>query len=123
MATKKNFLGYPKSALAKARHLRRTMTDAEKKLWGLLRSNRTGAHFRRQAPFGPYIIDFLCIKAKLAIELDGGQHYQEKGLAHDARRDSYLGQRGLTVLRFSDRDFLTNPQGVMEMIYEHIQKP
>lgn len=120
MSEKRNFLVYPKSALEKARRLRRTMTHAERKLWGLLRSKRTGAHFRRQVPFGPYILDFLCIKAKLVIELDGGQHFQEKGRREDAKRDAFLKQKGLTILRFSDREFFTNISGVMETIHRHL---
>ena len=51
------------------------MAEAERKLWSLLRNNQLGVHFRRLVPFGPYILDFLAIKAQLAVELDGSQHY------------------------------------------------
>jgi very-short-patch-repair endonuclease len=116
----KHFLKYPHSSVAMARRLRREMTDAERKLWSLLRSNQLGVKFRRQAPFGPYILDFLCIKAKLDVELDGSQHYTDTGRRRDARRDEYLRSNGLKVLRFSVVEFLQNPDGVLQAIYEHI---
>lgn len=71
----KYILKFPRSHVALARNLRREMTNAERKLWSLLRNNQVGVYFRRQVPFGPYILDFLLIKAKLVIELDGSQHY------------------------------------------------
>jgi very-short-patch-repair endonuclease len=116
----KHFLKYPQSSITRARRLRREMTDAERKLWSLLRDNQLGLKFRRQAPFGQYILDFLCIKAKLAVELDGGQHYTDSGRSRDVRRDQYLRSNGLNVLRFSDVEFLKNPDGVLEAITEHL---
>lgn len=118
----KYFLQYSKSTLSRARKLRREMTEAERKLWCLLRNNQLGVHFRRQVPLGPYVLDFLCLPARLVVELDGSQHYHEKGLVLDAKRDAYLRAKELTVLRFNNREFLTNPTGVMQVIYEHIQK-
>jgi len=79
------------------------MTEAERKLWGRLREDRLGVRFRRQVPFGPYILDFFSIKAKLAVELDGGQHYDEEGRTKDLERDAYLKKQGVTVLRVSNR--------------------
>ena len=96
------------------------MTDAERKLWSRLRNNQMGVHFRRQVPFGKYILDFFSLKAKLVIELDGSQHYTDEGLAKDAIRDAFLRENGLIVLRFSDHEFLTNTYGVMQVIYEHV---
>ena len=116
------FLKYPKSTLSRARKLRRNMTEAERKLWRLLRNNQIGVHFRRQVPLGPYVLDFLCLPAKLVVELDGSQHYHKTGLAFDSKRGAYLRAKGLKVLRFNNREFLTNPSGVMQSIYEHIQK-
>ena len=79
-----------------------------------------GVHFRRQVPFGKYILDFFSLKAKLVIELDGSQHYTDEGLAKDAIRDAFLRDNGLTVLRFSDHEFLTNTYGVLQVIYEQV---
>ncbi len=114
------FLKYSQSTLKKARTLRKEMTDAEIRLWGKLRHDRMGVRFRRQVPFGPYILDFFCIKAKLAIEVDGGQHFETECLNKDAVRDNFLQNNGLTVLRFSNRDIFQNLNGVMEVIYGHI---
>jgi len=117
----KFFLEYSNTSLSKARKLRREMTEAERKLWSLLRAHRLGLHFRRQAPIGPYVVDFLCLEAKLVLELDGGQHYEKEGITKDVKRDAYLAGQGLTVLRFSNREFLTNPEGALQLIDEHIR--
>ena len=113
-------LHYPKGSVGKARAFRSNMTDAEKKLWSRLRAKQLSVHFRRQVPQGPYYCDFACIGAKLIVEADGNQHYTEKGKAHDRNRDDFLRDRGFTVLRFSDRDILTNIDGVLFKIMEHI---
>jgi adenine-specific DNA-methyltransferase len=87
--------------LDQRRHLRKNATDSETALWRHLRARRFGGFkFRKQHPCGPYILDFYCAQRRLAIELDGGQHYLPRGLPHDARRDDYLAARGITVLRF-----------------------
>jgi Protein of unknown function (DUF559) len=73
--------------------MRREPTDAERKLWYLLRDRRfVGVKFRRQAPLGRYIVDFVCFQHKLVVEADGGQHYEDNA---DASRDSWLAQEGL----------------------------
>jgi very-short-patch-repair endonuclease len=103
--------------LTRARALRQNSTDAEKLIWAALRGHRMqGASFRRQAPIGPYIVDFLCHAAKLAIEIDGGQHFESKHEQRDARRDAFLARKGLRVLRFSNHDVMTNRAGVLETI-------
>lgn len=94
------------------------MTDAERKLWSRLRNEELGVQFRRQAPVGPYIVDFLCIKRGIVVELDGGQHYTEEGKAYDKERTAYLECEGLRVVRFSNLDVLKNVDGVLETIYE-----
>jgi len=78
-------------------------------------------HFRRQVPFDRYILDFFCSKAKLVIEVDGGQHYTEDGIKADQKRDKYLEAHGFKVLRFSDQDVLTNISGVQQRIYEEVE--
>ena len=101
-----------------ARHLRREMTDAERKLWQVLRAHRFGdAGFRRQAPLGPNIADFVCHARKLVIEVDGGQH---SGSARDARRDEWMAGEGYRVLRFWNNEVLGNLEGVVDRIGREI---
>ena len=114
-------LNFSKSSISKARNLRKKMTDSERKLWRLLRDSRLGVHFRRQTPLGPYIADFLCLKPRIVVELDGSQHYQKDASIYDSQRDAYLQQEGFAVLRFSDREFLTNSPAVLQKILDQIQ--
>jgi very-short-patch-repair endonuclease len=101
-----------------ARRLRVTMTDAERRLWWVLRSRQLdGFKFRRQHPFGPYILDFACIVHRVAIEADGGQHVDNAG---DDRRTEWLAARGWHVLRFWNNDILTNAEGVLETILREL---
>jgi very-short-patch-repair endonuclease len=94
------------------------MTDAENMLWLKLRRKQLKGHqFYRQKIIGKYIVDFYCPKANLVIELDGGQHYSEDSQAKDRTRDDILGEMGIKVLRFSDRDIFENIGGVMERIW------
>ena len=97
------------------------MTDAERKLWSLLRNNRLGVKFRRQVPYDLYILDFYCVKAKLVIEVDGAQHYTPEGRRRDKIRDADLRSDGLEVLRFTNADVLTNGEGVVRVIFEKIE--
>ncbi len=100
--------------LAHAKTLRKQMTDAEHRLWYLLRAHRfAGVKFKRQAPVGHYIADFVCFDRKIIIEVDGGQH---AGNARDRRRDEWLTGQGLRVLRFWNNDVLKNTDGVLSMI-------
>jgi very-short-patch-repair endonuclease len=102
---------------ANARELRKNSTDAERILLSELRDHRlNGIGFRRQVPIKNYIIDFACHSAKLAIELDGGQHYSDKGERADAARSAVIEARGFKVLRFSNHDVMTNRAGVLETI-------
>ena len=92
-----------------AKRLRSSMSEAEKRLWYHLRAHRfCGARFRRQAPIGPYIVDFVCHDARLVIELDGGQHGAARQAAHDVRRTAWLADKGYRVLRFWNLDVLRN---------------
>ena len=101
-------VGAMDTSLLRRRHLRRRSTDAEAALWFHLRGRRfAGFKFRRQHPCGPFILDFFCAERLLAVELDGGQHFEPMAQAYDARRTSFLAARGITVLRFgSDKVFL-----------------
>ncbi|HXJ22753.1 MAG TPA: endonuclease domain-containing protein [Polyangia bacterium] len=88
-------------ALARRRALRRNSTDAEAALWAHLRAQRfAGFKFRRQHPCGPYILDFYCPGRRIAIELDGGQHFEPKAQAFDEHGTTLLRRHGIQVLRF-----------------------
>jgi very-short-patch-repair endonuclease len=114
---------YNKDLKSRSRELRSSMTDAEIKLWSKLRRKQLfSLQFSRQKPIGNFIVDFYCPKARLVIEVDGGQHYQEHGRARDAVRDSYLSGLGLEVIRFSNRDVLYNLDGVMAVIVERLER-
>src|SRR5712691_6055973 len=105
-----------------ARALRKNSTDAERILWSELRDHRlNGASFRRQVPIGSYIADFMCHTAKLAIELDGGQHFSDRGEQTDAARSAVIEAKGFQVLRFSNHDVMTNRAGVLETITAAIE--
>lgn len=101
----------------RARWLRNNDTEAEARLWNALRARRLGGwRWRRQASFGPYILDFLCREAALVIELDGGQHADQ--LAYDARRTAYLERNGLRVARFWNSAVLEDRDAVCDTILE-----
>ncbi|MEC9432191.1 MAG: endonuclease domain-containing protein, partial [Pseudomonadota bacterium] len=100
----------------RARALRRDATPAERRLWRELRRAGLGARFRRQAPLGPYIADFLCLSARLVVELDGGQHNDLAARARDAARDRFMQERGFRVLRFWNAEVFGNLDGVLEAI-------
>ena len=102
-----------------ARDLRKHMTDAERRLWSSLRHTQLGARFRRQAPIGPYIADFACFDPRLVIEIDGGQHAEQRG--YDSRRDDWLKSQGFTVLRFWNNDVMGNFEGVRERILSKLR--
>lgn len=94
------------------------MTNTERLLWSKIRRKQLkGYQFYRQRIIGNYIVDFYCPKRKLIIELDGSQHYGEEGIKKDKRRDAYLKNIGLKILRFSDREVFENLNGVLERIY------
>ena len=105
----------------RSRTLRRNLTDAERIIWYGVRAHRlNGASFRRQTPIGPFIVDFVCHDARLIIEIDGAQHFEAEHEQRDARRDAYLRGRGYRVLRFNNRDVLSNRNGVLERIAEAV---
>ncbi len=105
------------AAVQRARELRRGDTDAEARLWDVLRAHRLGGwKWKRQVPWGPYFLDFLCVEVGLVVEVDGGQHADR--VAYDQRRTAYLERSGLRVLRFWNSDVLTNRDGVCLTILE-----
>lgn len=110
---------YTQSALQQSKTLKRNMTDAERLLWYYLRG-RTDFSFRKQAPIGNYIVDFVCLKQKLIVELDGAQHGNAAGRVHDAGRDKFLSESGYRVLRFWNDEVFKNMDMVLNTIYENL---
>jgi len=104
--------------LAFARQLRKEQPDAEKLLWRVLRNRQlAGFKFRRQHPVGPYVLDFYCHEARLAVELDGGQHNAPEGRAHDVKRTQFLQKHGIRVVRFWNHEVLQETDAVLEAIW------
>ncbi len=100
-----------------ARAMRHEPSEAEQRLWRELRDRRlAGFKFRRQYVSGAYILDFYCPAARLAIELDGGQHGEMQQREHDEQRTGHLAQAGIRVLRFWNDVVLRQPQDVLERI-------
>jgi very-short-patch-repair endonuclease len=101
-----------------ARRLRQNPTDAEIRLWSKLRRRQiNGYRFRRQVPIGPYIADFVCLERRLIIEADGGQHSDS---VTDDARTAWLERQGFRVLRFWNNDVLSNTEGVLTVIVQHL---
>ena len=114
-------LPYNKNLKQRSRQLRENMTDAEKHLWARIRMKQLkGYQFYRQKPIGDYIVDFFCTRAKLVIEVDGGQHFPDETAQYDKIRDEYMRSLGLKVLRFINTEVLTHTDGVVERIEEEI---
>lgn len=112
--------GYDVKTLAKAKRLRRDMTDSERRLWSILRGAQIdGAKFRRQQPIGPYIADFVCQSHRLIVEVDGGQHHAEA----DASRTAWLQHAGYRVIRFWNDDMDSNREGVAAEIARALATP
>jgi len=97
------------------------MSDAEQALWNLLRGRQIcGLKFRRQHPFGDYILDFVCLEKKLVIEVDGGQHGQQAG--YDENRTQELQAAGFRVVRFWNNEVLKEIEAVREKIWLAVQE-
>ncbi len=101
--------------------MRANPTDAERRLWSMLRDSRMPVFkFRRQLVIDPYIVDFACLERRLIIEADGGQHADSD---YDSRRDAFLAREGFSVLRFWNNDVLTNPAGVFDAVFAALATP
>lgn len=97
-----------------ARRLRLNSTDAERRLWAVLRDRRlAGYRFRRQHLIGDFIVDFACTRHQLVVEADGGQHADK---AEDERHTAFLQAKGWRVIRFWNNDVLANTEGVIETV-------
>ena len=95
-----------------ARRLRKDMTPAEVALWTQLRRSQLGVRFQRQAPIGPFVVDFVAREAMLIVELDGQPHYDD-WTDYDLERDRYLERCGYTVLHFENRELWHDLDGVV----------
>ncbi|PKP93288.1 MAG: hypothetical protein CVT77_05935 [Alphaproteobacteria bacterium HGW-Alphaproteobacteria-16] len=99
-----------------AKRLRREMTPPEIALWIALRSNAEGLRFRKQHAAGPYVLDFFCAPARLAIEVDGEAHERGDRPARDAVRDAWLAAQDICTLRYAAVEVLGNLDGVVQQI-------
>ena len=100
-----------------ARSLRREMSLPEVLLWNQLRrGGLKGAHFRRQHPFGPCVLDFYCAMARLAVEVDGARHHDQGAVHHDASRDAFLGRYSIATLRLPARVVLQDMTSALDTI-------
>jgi adenine-specific DNA-methyltransferase len=103
-----------------AKRLRTNQTDAESVFWYNVRARRlAGFKFRRQYPVGSFIADFVCLEAKLIVELDGDQHAVRRD--YDRSRDAFLKSKGFHVMRVWNSDLLTNRDGVMDAVLRQLE--
>jgi very-short-patch-repair endonuclease len=115
-------LPYNAKLVSRARELRKHMTETEIILWSKIRLKQLkGFQFSRQKPIGGYIADFFCMKSKLVVEVDGGQHYTGETIKYDQLRDFKFKSLGLKVLRFTNVDINENIEGVVEVILDNLQ--
>ncbi|GLQ10176.1 endonuclease [Devosia yakushimensis] len=111
------------SSTTPARRLRLDQTPAERRFWAMLHTFRqSGWHFRRQAPIGPYIVDFACKRARLIFEIDGDSHFSDAGIAADRIRTQYLESRGYRVVRFTNHEVMTSGDGVYILVSQILDK-
>ncbi len=107
----------------RAIRLRRSLTPQELGLWLRLKNRQLGGFkFRRQHPIGPYILDFYCAEARLAVEIDGQSHWSAEQIAHDVRRDAYFRAMGIETLRLSTA-LLKEPDRATEAVLEVLRRP
>ena len=105
----------------RAKSMRSTQTPAEHRLWQILRGKRlAGFKFKRQLPIDQYIVDFVCLRQRLILEADGGQHSANR---RDRSRDSYLEAQGFRILRFWNDDIFNNEEGVLTSILDALKSP
>ena len=106
---------------SRARRLRHGSTDAERALWSVLRNRQLGGYkFRRQTPIGRHIVDFVCVDQQLVIEVDGGQHQEQR--RSDDRRTRLLELQGYRVLRFWNNEVLTELEAVADVILTELER-
>ena len=100
--------------IERAKKLRREMSESQKRLWNRLRAGRIGFSIRREAPIGPYTMDFYCREARLSVEVDGDQH--DDRLDRDSLRDAFLKSERIQTVRFSSRECFFETDSVAEQV-------
>jgi len=109
--------------VSQARNLRLNQTTAEQRLWSCLRDRKLEGHkFKRQVPRGAFVVDFACLRKKLIVELDGGQHGDPEQGARDRVRSAWLESEGYRVLRFWNHEVLMNMEGVLGVIAQALKE-
>jgi very-short-patch-repair endonuclease len=112
----------PAGSVRRARRLRRELSPPETLLWQLLRKSPGGHRFRRQHPAGPYVLDFFCARANLAIEVDGFAHEAGERPARDATRDAWLRDRRIDTLRIPAAEVVRDPVRTAESIVGAVEE-
>ena len=103
-----------------AKKNRREMTESERVLWEALRELKCGFRFRRQHPIGDYIADFVCLKKKLVIEVDGAYHNEPQQQEEDQLRTEFMEKMGYTIIRFKNEEINNNLSEVIKIIKEQL---
>lgn len=117
---KKLFLYTNENLKNRRRDLRKKYTEAEKKVWRILRNKQMGFRFLRQYSVGSYVLDFYCPSRRLGVELDGGQHGEIFNEIYDRERTKYLNDLDIKIIRFWNNDALSNIDGVVEEISKNL---
>jgi very-short-patch-repair endonuclease len=107
-------------SVERAQELRKKLTDAERRLWSRLRLRQLGVKFRRQAPIGNYVVDFLCLERRLIVEVDGGQHALQTD--KERERTDWLEAQGFRIVRIWNNDVLQNTDGAVEHILRQLSE-
>jgi very-short-patch-repair endonuclease len=116
------YYGATPDIFKKAKELRRYETDAEKRLWAkLCRNQMSGLKFRRQHPINRFIVDFYCVKIKLVIEVDGNLHEIPENKVYDIGRSQILNDFGITVIRFSNKQIITDIESTINEIEIYVK--
>ncbi|WP_373696741.1 endonuclease domain-containing protein [Microvirga yunnanensis] len=109
--------------IERARHLRREQTNAESSLWQSLRNRKLARwKFRRQHPIDRFVVDFVCLDAKLVVEVDGATHSTDREVRHDQDRTRHIEACGFHVIRFSNAEIYEDLDGVIETILSELEQ-
>jgi len=110
---------YSRALIPRAREMRTNMTEPEKRMWYQCLKHLP-YRFRRQRPFGPYIVDFYCAALKLVVEIDGESHTTDDAIAYDTERTAFLEALGLRVIRLSNLEVMENIEGVFQRLNQEL---
>jgi very-short-patch-repair endonuclease len=108
----------------RARELRAGATTFEQAFWACVRAKRlSGFKFRRQQVIGGYVVDFVCMEARLVVELDGEWHFEDEQRGYDEARDAWLTAEGFRVMRVRNREWMGDQVGVLDAVLDALKKP